>query len=120
MLVRDFPTEASAILPPSVLSALFWIAAALCVVAQVYILRAVWRVVPSVTGSPSVPVPRRALEMAWAVLPALLMMGAFAGAWRLMHPATPTAPALSTPPSAVSARDIRAADTRVTLPFQPL
>jgi hypothetical protein len=65
---------------------LFVVAAVLCLVAQFFILRAVWRVVPSETGSPSVPMPRRASEMAWAILPTVLMIAAFAGAWRIMHP----------------------------------
>ena len=74
------------LLPGPVLDVIFWIAAAACVVAQWFILRAVWRVIPSVTGAPNVPVPRRAQEIAWAILPALLMLGAFVGAWRTMHP----------------------------------
>ncbi len=66
--------------------ALFVLAAVSCVVAQYFIIRAVWRVVPAETGSPSVPAPRRASEMAWAILPALLIGAAFVGAWRVMHP----------------------------------
>jgi hypothetical protein len=74
------------VIPIGARDVLFVLAAALCVVAQYFILRAVWRVVPSETGSPSVPMPRRASEMAWAFLPTVLMVGAFVGAWRLMHP----------------------------------
>jgi hypothetical protein len=36
-----------------------------------------------------VPTPRRSLEIAWAVLPAVLLVAAFVGAWRLMYPAAP-------------------------------
>ena len=70
------------------LDVIFWIAAAECVIAQWFILRAVWRVIPSVTGAPNVPMPKRASEIAWAILPALLLAAAFVGAWRTMHPAS--------------------------------
>ncbi|MBP6774672.1 MAG: hypothetical protein KA154_16865 [Gemmatimonadaceae bacterium] len=94
MLSSTSPTTA-AMLPTPVLDALFWVAAVACLVSQVFILRAVWRVVPSVTGSPDVPAPKRASEMAWALLPTLLLLGAFAGAWRLMHPPVPSDPSVS-------------------------
>jgi len=58
------------------------------VVAQYFIVRAVVRVVPSETGSPHVPSPNKALEIAWAILPALLMVAVFVGAWRQMHAAS--------------------------------
>ena len=76
----------ASLLPSAVLDVIFWIAVAACIIAQWFILRAVWRVIPSVTGSPNVPMPRRASEIAWAILPALLLAGAFFGAWRTMHP----------------------------------
>lgn len=72
--------------------ALFWIAAAACVVAQFFIIRAVVRAVPSVTGSPNVPTPRRALEIAWAILPAVLIIAVFLGAWRIVSPSAPLEP----------------------------
>ena len=72
--------------PIQLLDAVFWLSAAACVVAQYFIVRAVWRVIPSVTGSPNVPMPRRAQEMMWVLLPALLLIGAFIGAWRHLHP----------------------------------
>lgn len=64
---------------------LFWIAATACVVAQYFIVRAVWKVLPAVTGAPNVPVPRRALELVWVLLPIVLLAGAFFGAWRRLH-----------------------------------
>lgn len=93
-------------IPPAVLDLLFWVAAVACVVSQFFILRAVWRVVPAVTGSPSVPAPRRASEVFWAVLPTLLMLGAFVGAYRLMHPPLSSDP--STSRGATEAPAIRA------------
>ena len=91
--------------------AIFWIAVAFCAVAQLFIIRAVIRtavrssaISPSLPdaelpGAPtansaarastSMPVPRRSIEIAWAILPAALMIAAFVSAWRLMHPGTP-------------------------------
>lgn len=83
------------LLPSPVLDVIFWIAAAACVVAQWFIIRAVWRVIPSATGAPNMPTPRRAQEIAWAILPALFLLAAFAAAWRSMHPAAFSA--LNTP-----------------------
>lgn len=71
---------------------LFWIAVAACVVAQFFIIRAVVRAVPSETGSPHVPTPRRALEIAWAILPAVLIIAVFLGAWRIVSPSAPFEP----------------------------
>jgi heme/copper-type cytochrome/quinol oxidase subunit 2 len=71
------------------LDVIFWIVAAACIIAQWFILRAVWRVIPAASVAPSVPMPKRASEIAWAILPALLLAAAFVGAWRSMHPASP-------------------------------
>jgi uncharacterized oligopeptide transporter (OPT) family protein len=86
--------------------AIFWIAVASCAVAQLFIIRAVIRtairpsapsVLPAENPSPaddsrtnrSIPVPRHSVEIAWAILPIALIVAAFVGAWRLMHPGTP-------------------------------
>lgn len=71
-------------LPPGLLMPLFWVAVACCVVAQLYILRAVFRVIPAETASANVPQPRRWIEIAWAILPAGLLALVFIGAWRTM------------------------------------
>ena len=74
---------------PALLDALFWAAVGTCAVAQLFILRAVFRVLPPRSSSPdapNVPVPHRMQEIAWAILPAFLLAGAFIGAWRVMHP----------------------------------
>ncbi len=68
--------------------ALFWVSVVACVVAQYFIVRAVVRAVPAETGSPDVPSPNKAMEIAWAILPALLMLAVFVGAWRHMHGAS--------------------------------
>lgn len=81
--------------------AIFWIAVAACAVAQIFILRAVFRVTPagvaagSATSSTpdgesvSVPAPHRLTEIVWVVLPIVLLVLAFVLAWRVMHPPIP-------------------------------
>jgi heme/copper-type cytochrome/quinol oxidase subunit 2 len=86
-------------LPQTVYDAIFWVAVASCAVAQIFILRAVFRVTPaSVSGSTasapegenvSVPTPHRLTEIVWVVLPVALLALAFVGAWRTMHPPIP-------------------------------
>jgi hypothetical protein len=81
--------------------AIFWIAVAACAIAQIFILRAVFRVTPAgvaagsaTSSSPegervSVPAPHRLTEIVWVVLPVVLLVLAFVMAWRVMHPAVP-------------------------------
>ena len=97
-------------LSQSIYDGIFWITVATCAVAQIFILRAVFRVTPSITGrdstangvsangstssapegeSVSVPTPHRLTEIVWVVLPVVLLTLAFVGAWRVMHPALP-------------------------------
>ncbi len=76
-----------------VTNAIFWIFVAICAVAQLFILRAVFRVVvlpraAEATENSALPAPRRSLEILWAVLPALFLGFAFIAAWRVMHPTT--------------------------------
>jgi hypothetical protein len=86
---------------PVLRDALFWVAVASCAIAQLFIIRAVLRTAirPSAAGSTGdtsavrdkradrpMPVPRRSIEIGWAILPAILMIAAFVSAWRLMHP----------------------------------
>lgn len=86
--------------------AIFWVAVVSCAIAQLFIIRAVLRTatrpstpfaaraddsatVDADREARPLPVPRRSIEIAWAVLPAVLMIAAFISAWRLMHPVTP-------------------------------
>jgi hypothetical protein len=71
-------------LPVTVGTAFFWIALVACGVAQLYILRAVFRVLPALPVSSNVPVPRRWAEVLWAVLPIAGLAAAFWGAWRAL------------------------------------
>src|SRR4051812_17356346 len=84
---------------------IFWIAVASCALAQIFILKAVFRVTPGAAAngssahgvtssapegeSVSVPTPHRLTEIVWVILPVALLALAFVGAWRAMHPAVP-------------------------------
>ena len=72
--------------------AIFWIAAALCAVAQVAIVRSALAThAPDATGH--VPPSRRSLEVLWAIVPAVGLALVLLQTWRAMHPAasSPTA-----------------------------
>lgn len=89
------PCYFSHIMSPVLLDVIFWISVACCAVAQVFILRAVFSVAvrprsdtadATAHDTPStVPMPKRTLEIAWAVLPSILLAAAFVAAWRQMH-----------------------------------
>ena len=68
----------------SLAGAMFWLSVAVCLVAQVAILRATLRVSSAATpdATPSLPHPRRWLEMVWVVLPAIALVALFAATWR--------------------------------------
>ncbi len=65
--------------------AIFWIAAVCCVVAQVAIVRST--LMPHVPGpgAERVPRPRVAVEVAWVLLPALVLAGVFVLTWGAIH-----------------------------------
>jgi len=74
---------------PILLDGLFWMTVVCCIVAQLFILRAVFRVLPprSATAEASgVPAPHRTQEIVWAILPAFLLAAVLIGAWQLLHP----------------------------------
>ncbi|BAH39621.1 MAG TPA: hypothetical protein DGD08_14290 [Gemmatimonas aurantiaca] len=75
---------ASWTLPPGVSAALFWLFVAACVIAQLFILRAVLRTLQTTPASSSVPAPRRAAEIFWAIIPVFGLIAAFWGAWRAL------------------------------------
>lgn len=76
---------------------LFWMALACCVVAQIAIVRATLRV-PVRNEETAVPHPRRSTEVAWTVLPAIVLALVFVATWHAIHPPA-TAP--STTPAGV-------------------
>jgi hypothetical protein len=83
-------------MPPVLADAVFWIAVVACVVAQAAILRSVLAAkaperasFPGLAGGP-LPVVRaspRAVEIFWAVLPAVALVALLAFTWRALHPA---------------------------------
>lgn len=68
--------------------AIFWVAVACCVVAQLAILRSVV-VSPARVAEPanSTSPGRRVAEIAWAVLPGVALAVLFVFTWRAMHAA---------------------------------
>jgi hypothetical protein len=75
-------------LSPAVARALFWGLVIACVIAQVLIVRGLFRADPA-GASPNasregVPTPRHAMEVAWAILPIVGLIATFVGAWRLL------------------------------------
>lgn len=67
--------------------AIFWIAVASCTIAQVAILRSILTVAP-----PGAPVPaasatraHRAMEIVWAILPAIALAAVLLFTWRAMQ-----------------------------------
>jgi heme/copper-type cytochrome/quinol oxidase subunit 2 len=72
-------------MPFSTADAIFWVAVACCAVAQVAILRSVL-VSPVEAGEPvRSSAARRAVEIAWAVLPGVALAIVFAYTWRAIH-----------------------------------
>ncbi len=79
----------------AVLDLLFWGAVALCTIAQLFILKAVFMPGPLPTSGPAADgraagrlrPASRPLEMAWVVLPAIALVLVFLWAWQLRHPA---------------------------------
>lgn len=64
---------------------IFWIAAALCIIGELAILRAAFA--PPADAGPSAPVPQppRGTEMLWAVVPAIALALLLAATWRALH-----------------------------------
>jgi heme/copper-type cytochrome/quinol oxidase subunit 2 len=74
---------------------LFWIAVVCCVVAQVAIARSTLGArARGVEVRPGVPRPRRSIEIAWTVIPAIGLALALVLTWRAIHapPATDGTP----------------------------
>ena len=67
--------------------AIFWIAVASCTVAQVAILRSIFNTSPqgAPTATPGAPRIHRAMEIVWAILPAIALAGVLLLTWRAMQ-----------------------------------
>ena len=85
-------------LSPAYRDILFWLFVALCVVAQVGILRPLVAPRPAPAARPGVPAARRATAVLWTVMPALGLALLLLLTWRAMHAADSAA----TPASATS------------------
>jgi hypothetical protein len=80
---------------------LFWISVAVCAIAELAILAATARAsrrpamladvpaadVPRVEGARPLPVPRRWLELLYAIIPAVVLAALFVFTWRALHSA---------------------------------
>lgn len=74
---------------PAVASALFWIAAVCCAVAQIALIHSAIRApMPGSTESASMRMPGRGSEIAWTVIPAIALAVLLVFTWRATHQAT--------------------------------
>ncbi|HEX6536063.1 MAG TPA: hypothetical protein VF041_15810 [Gemmatimonadaceae bacterium] len=65
---------------------IFWLAVACCLVAQVAIVRAALKApARGADGGTEVPRPRRPIEIAWTVLPAIALALVLVATWRAIH-----------------------------------
>lgn len=74
--------------------AIFWIAVACCLVAQVAIVRSSLvspAQAPTSDEGGRTSAARRALEVCWAVIPGIALALLFVATWRAMHGASPSA-----------------------------
>ena len=78
-------------MPISFADAIFWVGVVSCAIAQVAILRSVLRTrrVRETEGGAVVPRPRFAVEVAWAIVPAIALGMLLVATWRTMHPGAP-------------------------------
>ncbi|HUF25650.1 MAG TPA: hypothetical protein VMM18_01615 [Gemmatimonadaceae bacterium] len=72
--------------------ALFWVAAAVCAVAQLLIVRSVFSPHPDATGGDALRRSGRLAETVWALLPALILALVLALTWRAVRADTARAP----------------------------
>ncbi|MCO4099642.1 MAG: hypothetical protein HEQ38_09635 [Gemmatimonas sp.] len=78
----NFPIDSW--LSPAAATSFFWVAVAVCAVAQLYIMRAVFRTLPDAPTNSAVPAPRQWAEVVQAILPIGGLVALFYGAWRAM------------------------------------
>jgi heme/copper-type cytochrome/quinol oxidase subunit 2 len=79
---------------PPIATALFWVAAAICLIAQ---LALVWSAIRApMPGNAEAPVkmPRRTTEIAWTVVPALALAVLLVFTWRAMQPSHDSMPGM--------------------------
>ena len=91
-------------MPPALSDAIFWLAVACCVVAELFILRSALAARGAQPAGGTLPRVRRPVEVLWAVVPALALALVLAATWRTLHPDSPDTPTSAPPPT----RDVRA------------
>ena len=64
---------------------IFWVAAVICIVAEIAILRSAFMTHPDTPDSASLPHSGRGLEMIWAIVPAIVLAILLAATWRAVH-----------------------------------
>lgn len=69
----------------SLADAIFWVAVACCVIAQLAIVRSVLVSPARVPDSQPTSTGRRVVEIAWAVLPGIALAFVLLVTWRAMH-----------------------------------
>ena len=90
-LAVGWPHESHADMPPvmsnALADAIFWVAVASCTVAQIAILRSIFTTSPegAPAAAPGAPRIHRAMEIVWAILPAIALAGVLLLTWRAMH-----------------------------------
>ena len=72
-------------MPLSFADAIFWSAVALCLVAEVAIVRSALATRPAPTAE-HVPAARRPVEALWAIVPAIALAVVLVATWRAIHP----------------------------------
>jgi heme/copper-type cytochrome/quinol oxidase subunit 2 len=76
----------------SLADAIFWVAVACCVVAQLAIVHSVIISPARVPGSEPTSTTRRVGELAWAVIPGIALAFVLVLTWRAMHAAVAAGP----------------------------
>ena len=68
---------------PLLRTAIFWIAAVICIVAELALLRSAF--MPRTSDAAGLSHPARGSEMLWAVIPAIGLMLLLAATWRAVN-----------------------------------
>ena len=64
---------------------IFWVAAVICVVAELAILRSAFMPRPDTIESAEMPHTSRGIEMIWAIVPAVALAVLMAATWRAVN-----------------------------------
>ncbi|HEY0242212.1 MAG TPA: hypothetical protein VGC52_06070 [Gemmatimonadaceae bacterium] len=64
---------------------IFWVAAVICVVAELAILRSAFMPRPGAIESAEMPHSSRGIEMIWAIVPAVALAVLMAATWRAVN-----------------------------------